>query len=246
MLKYEESGVITLEAPPESDLLDTYIKEHNELLETYQWLRGKLTAAQQRAWETNIKALSTLCRALEAGFDPFVTPKGWHKGRLTQYTAAIPADVREALDVALPIFGQDNVYIVDPNADHFVKPEVRDPAAVGEIRLATGQMFQLLIGCWDLAEDRQYIEAHPVPQNFQNFPAQGNDWARGMLERQRGRELGSGYVAPFPVDRLLHPVVGGREPMRGLRRQYLRTSYGGPEVAAQWKSSLQAAVSAAR
>ena len=162
MLKVAEKEALVLEKveqvkPELKDFLETYVKEYNQLQETYLWIKGKLGQREKTQWENNLFALRTICRALDVGFDPYTPPAKWHSGTLSEYRGAIPAPVREKINLALPVFGSEHVLIYDPNPERFVKPRVIDPVAVGETTLE-GRRYSFLIGAWDLEKDRKYLE----------------------------------------------------------------------------------------
>ena len=139
------------------DFLTTYVEQHQQMLETYRWIKDKLSGWQQVEWERTIKALSDTCRALDAGFDPITPPKNWSSGQLIQYLAPVPERVRESIDKAEPIFGRERILIYDPNVEHFQRPRKIDPMAIGFIDLAR-QRLHFLIGQWDIKADLKFIK----------------------------------------------------------------------------------------
>jgi len=159
----QETKVATLIEPTTDklrDYLDTYLSQHNEMSQTYLWLKSKLTSDQIREWERTIDALLTVTRALDAGFDPITPPKNWASGLLIQYIAPIPQHVREAIDKAEDIFGRHRILIYDPNEEHFQRPRKTDPMAVGFVDLAR-QRLHFLLGAWDIKADLKWIDGIP-------------------------------------------------------------------------------------
>lgn len=144
------------------DFLDTYVQQHNELAATFEWMKPQLDARRKAVWVFLLDHLKVVCRALDAGFDPYTPPKDWGHALVVNYVAPIPAEVRAALDVAIPIFGRGNVEIYDPNPEHFVKPRVIDPLALGSVALGE-RVLQFLIGKWDLPADLKFIEGQKQP-----------------------------------------------------------------------------------
>ena len=156
------------------DYLDTYARQYNEMVDTFAWIQDKLSYDQKRAWQDTIRSLEVICRALDTGFDPIVPPKNWSSGQLIQYIAPIPENVRKQIDLAEPIFSRQQILIYDPNPEHFRRPKVRDPMAIGFVNL-TDQRIHFLIGSWNLAEDLKFIEfpkerkSNPVNKSVTNI-----------------------------------------------------------------------------
>lgn len=147
----------TTEKPDLQDFLGTYIRQRNEALATYEWIKGKLDGNQDWEWRRTIQSLETVCKALDAGFDPITPPRNWASGQLLQYLAPIPEQVRKAIDKAEPVFEQAQILIYDPNREHFARPRKTDPMAVGFVDLADNRLH-FLIGLWDLAADLKFIK----------------------------------------------------------------------------------------
>lgn len=161
MIELREKEIAVIEPSTEKlelkTYLDTYIRQRNQMVSTYEWMKPKLNAMQCHEWDRTIKALETVCKVLDAGFDPIAPPKNWASGLLIQYLAPIPEQVREAIDRAEPIFGRDRILIYDPNAEHFQRPRKTDPLAIGFIDLAA-QRLHFLIGQWNLEADLKFIK----------------------------------------------------------------------------------------
>ena len=151
-------------APQLKDLLETYVLQHNEALATYRWMQEQklLSLAQGRAWDRLLEGLQRVCRALDAGFDPWAPPD-WGHGNIASYMAPIPQSVREAIQRAIPIFGLPTIEVYDPNPAHFVKPRKLDPLVLGHVDVAE-QRLHFLIGQWDIPTDMKFIEGHPRPE----------------------------------------------------------------------------------
>ena len=168
MLKVEEkvSGDTTksllklVEPIPEKlevrEYLDTYLQLHNNMVQTYEWMKSKLDHWQKQEWDKTVEALNDIVRALDAGFEPCTPPRNWASGQLVQYIAPIPEQVRRKIDIAESIFGKGRLLIYDPNVAHFSRPKKTDPLAIGFIDLAE-ERIHFLVGQWDLAGDLKFI-----------------------------------------------------------------------------------------
>ena len=160
--------------PSVIDYLDTYSRQYNDMIATFIWIKDKLSSSQIAEWRQTIRSLEQICRALDSGFDPVTPPKNWSSGQLVQYLAPIPENVRKQIDLAEPVFGRQQILIYDPNPEHFRRPKVRDPMAVGFVNL-TDLRIHFLIGAWDLAEDLKFIElpkekrSNPVTKSTTNL-----------------------------------------------------------------------------
>lgn len=172
--------------------LQTYLELHNNMLETKEWMWPRLNGTQQKEWNDTLRSLNIVCRALDAGFDPCIPPQDWGSGLLTQYIAPVPAEVRSKIDLAIPIFGERNILIYDPNPDHFIKPVKVDPMAVGVVHLA-GQRHDFCIGLWDIKADMKFLKpssrvadsAHAVTQVIQNAVQVAPSSYLEMLKKSR-------------------------------------------------------------
>ena len=143
------------------EFLDTYASQYKEMTETYKWIKDKLNREQRLEWERTVEAPRDICKALDLGFDPATPPRNWASGQLVQYVAPIPADVREKIDLAEPIFGRNRILIYDPNKEHFQRPKVVDPIVLGFIDLAR-ERLHFLIGQWDLKADLNFIKGTKI------------------------------------------------------------------------------------
>lgn len=142
------------------DYLDTYVRQYNQMVETFEWMKDKLDFQRSEEWKRTIDSLKKICQALDAGFDPTTPPKNWASGLLVQYIAPIPKNVRDSIEKAEPIFGRQQILIYDPNEEHFQRPKNYDPLAIGFINLAD-KRHHFLIGAWDLEADLKFIEVKP-------------------------------------------------------------------------------------
>lgn len=143
--------------PELTEYLTTYLKQYNQMAETYAWINSKLDKQQRQEWERTIHSLKIVVLALDAGFDPITPPLSWVSGQLTQYLAPIPEQVRKQIDLAVPIFGEQQILIYDPNIEHFRRPRQTDPLVIGFVNLAM-ERLNFLIGKWDLNADLKFIE----------------------------------------------------------------------------------------
>ena len=140
------------------DYLETYVRQFNQMSDAYKWIKDKLTFGQKQEWERTIKSISTVCQALNAGFEPFVPNANWASGQLFQYIAPMPDNVRKKIDVAVPIFGEQQILIYDPGVEHFRRPRNYVPVAIGFVTVAN-QRLQFCIGMWNIDKDPKFIDA---------------------------------------------------------------------------------------
>lgn len=161
VLKVQEDRIelVSVDHPELGDFLNTYITQFNGMVETFGWMDPHLNREQRAVWVRSICALRTICRALDAGFEP-TQPPNWPHGALASFLGVIPAAVRERLDVALPIFTLPHIEVYDPNEAHFIKPRVKDPVVAGRVALE-GRNFFFEVGRWDIPEDLKFLEAGP-------------------------------------------------------------------------------------
>jgi len=177
------------------DYLNTYATQYNDMIATFIWMQDKLNSSQKEEWRRTIRSLGTICRALDLGFDPIRPPRNWSSGQLVQYLAPIPEIVRKQIDLAEPIFGKQQILIYDPNPEHFRRPKVRDPMAIGFVDL-TDQRLHFLVGAWDLAEDLKFIE---LPKERKSNPVDRSivaitDFNKHMMELQEQQKQ---WVQPY-------------------------------------------------
>lgn len=218
VLKVQEDRieVVSLDHPELGDFLNTYITQFNGMVETFGWMDPHLNREQRGVWVRSICALRTICRALDAGFEP-TQPPNWPHGALASFLGVIPAPVRERLDLALPIFGSSQIEVYDPNEAHFIKPRVKDPVVAGRVALE-GRNFFFEIGRWDIPEDLKFLEA--APQREREATGQLGDLTDAMarlnvLTREIERLGEAPHNPRRPIqqakwEKVSHPVAGAR------------------------------------
>lgn len=218
------------------DYLDTYIRQHNDLLATFRWIRDKLNEGQRREWQRTITALKDVCLALDAGFDPVTPPRNWSSGQLLQYLAPIPDHVRDAIDRAEPIFGTGRLLVHDPNAEHFVRPRITDPMVTGFIDLAD-QRLHFLVGQWDLATDLKFIKG----QKAQRDVERASQNVRGVINTiRRAEDYAPRPLPALPYVHLVHPTTP-TDNSAGIYKRW-ETTAGGTIGASKWATGMTAGV----
>jgi len=161
VLKVEEDRIelVSVDHPELGDYIKTYVQQFNGMVETFRWMEPHLSREQRGVWLRTIAALRTICRALDAGFEP-TQPPNWPHGPLTSFLGVIPGAVRERLDVAIPIFTPSGIEVYDPNESHFIRLRAKDPLVAGRVTLE-GRNFFFEVGRWDIPQDLKFLESMP-------------------------------------------------------------------------------------